>query len=275
MPGERTESTAVQILVGSVALEVCIMATVVEPKTEKETQPQAVPEVSREPDIFAAELAMENSSHNFLPLLLVAGLVLVVGGTIFYFVKGARDVLTVPVATTTISNILKAQGPATIRFSTGTVVASVNEKPDDPHYKLLAKAGVITTAKAKSATSLVVTLTGPGESLLNNINGLQKGKNLDGTPSYVVPLAERKLVSIDKVTMVKPHLAQVEYTWKWVPNRLGNEFDASGSLVKSFPTWDRATLIKSYGVDFYTADPTKTTIVVMESNDGTWKPYAE
>lgn len=251
------------------------MPTVIEPKTEKETKPQPVPEISSEPDLFAAELEMENRSHNFLPLLLVAGLVFVVGGTIFYFVKGARDVLTVPVATTTINNILKAQGPATIRFSTGTVVPSVNEKPEDPHYKLLAKAGVITTAKAKSATSLIVAMTGPGEQLLSNINGMQKGKNPDGSTSYLVPLAERKLVSIDKVTMVKPHLAQVEYTWKWAPNRLGNEFDASGSLVKSFTTWDRATLIKSYGVDFYSADPTKASIVVMEATDGTWKPYVE
>ena len=272
---ERTEPTAVQIRPRSVALEVCIMATVIEPETEKGTQPQPVPQAPAEPDIFAAELAMENRSHNFLPMLLVAGLVLVVGGTIFYFVKGARDVLTVPVATTTVNNILKAQAPATVRFSTGTVVSSVNEKPEDPHYKLLAKAGVITTAKAKTATSLIVTLTGPGEKLLSNINGVQKGKNPDGTTSYTVPLAERQLVSVDKVTMVKPHLAQVDYTWKWLPNRLGKEFDASGSLVKSFTTWDRATLIKSYGVDFYGADPTKASIVVVEATDGTWKPYTE
>jgi hypothetical protein len=251
------------------------MATVIEPETQKETQPQPVYQASAEPDIFAAELAMENRSHNFLPLLLIAGLVLVVGGTIFYFVKGARDVLTVPVATTTVNSILKAQAPATVRFSTGTVVSSVNEKPDDPHYKLLAKAGVVTTAKAKGATSLVVTLTGPGEKLLSDINGVQKGKHPDGTTSYLVPLAGRTLVSVDKVTMVKPHLAQVDYTWKWIPNRLGAEFDASGSLVKSFSTWDRATLIKSYGVDFFGAGPTRSSIVLMEANDGTWKPYAE
>ncbi|MFZ0312687.1 MAG: hypothetical protein WAL85_08280 [Candidatus Korobacteraceae bacterium] len=251
------------------------MATVIEPETEKGTQPQSVPPTPPEPDLFAAELAMENRSHNFLPMLLVAGLVLVVGGTIFYFVKGARDVLTAPVATTTINNILQAQGPATVRFSTGTVVSSVNENPQDPHYKLLAKAGVITTAKVKSATSLIVTLTGPGENLLSTINGVHKAKNPDGTTSYTVPLAERQLVSIDKVTMLKPHLAQVVYTWKWTPNRLGQEFDASGSLVKSFTTWDRATLIKSYGVDFYSADPTKASLVVTESADGTWKPYTE
>ena len=66
----------------------------------------------------------------------------------------------------------------------------------------------------------------------------------------------------------------MQYTWKWVPNRLGTEFDASGSLVKSFATWDRATLIKSYGVDFYSGAPTKASIVLMEK-DGNWKPYVE
>jgi len=45
--------------------------------------------------------------------------------------------------------------------------------------------------------------------------------------------------------------------------------------VKSFSSWDRATLIKSYGVDFYSAPPTKASAVLMEANDGTWKPYTE
>jgi hypothetical protein len=82
-------------------------------------------------------------------------------------------------------------------------------------------------------------------------------------------------VSIDKVTMIKPHLAQVDYSWKWAPNRLGQEFEASGSLVQSFNTWDRATLIKSYGVDFYGAAPAKASVVLIEGDNGTWKPYTE
>ncbi len=247
------------------------MPTVIEPKAE-ESKPQLVPPASNEPELFAAEIAMEKQ-HNFFPLILIAGLVLVVGGTIFYFVKGARDVLTVPVATTTISQILKSQGPATIRFTTGNLTSSVNEKPQDPHYKLLAKAGMVTT-KAKGA-GLTVNLTDAGEKVLSTIDGVQKTKNTDGTTSYLVPLATRDLVSIDKITMVKPHLAQLEYTWKWTPNRLGQEFEASGSLVKSFSTWDRATLIKTYGVDFYNAPPTKAGLVLVEADNGTWKPYTD
>ena len=215
---------------------------------------------------------MEKKSSNFLPLVFILGLVVVVGGAIFYFVKGARDVLTVPVATNTVSQILKAQGPSTVRFSTGTVVSSLNEKPLDPHYKLLAKAGIVTT-KPKGYNTLIVALNPAGEKLLSEIGGVQKSTNPDKTVTYLVPLAERKLVAVNNVTMIRPHLAKVEYTWKWVPNRLGKEFDDSGELVKSFATWDRATLIKTYGADFYGADPTKATIVLMEGNDGNWKPY--
>ena len=250
------------------------MPTVIEPKVKQDVKAQLVPPVSNEPELFAAEIAMEEKSSGIIPLLLIAGLILVVGGTIYYFVKGARDVLTVPVATSTVTNILDAQGPSTIRFSTGTVVSNVNEKPMDPHYKLLAKTGVIVT-KPKGYSSLIVALTPAGEKVLSSIKGVEKANNPDGTVTYVVPLAERKLIDVTNVTMIKPHLARVEYSWKWDPNRLGLEFDASGGLVKSFSGWDRATLIKSYGADFYSAPPSKASIVLMETDKGGWKPYVE
>jgi hypothetical protein len=250
------------------------MPTITEPEVQQEAKPQPVSPASAERELFAAEIEMEKKSSSFLPLILILGLVIVVGSAIFWFVKGARDVLTVPVATNAVSQILKDQGPSTVRFTTGTVVSSLNEKPMDPHYKLLAKAGIITT-KPKGYNSLIVALNPAGEKLFSDIGGVQKSTNPDKTVSYVVPLAERKLVAVNNVTMIKPHLAKVEYAWKWVPNRLGKEFDASGELVKSFNTWDRATLIKTYGADFYSGDPTKATIVLMEGNDGSWKPYAE
>jgi hypothetical protein len=247
------------------------MPTVVEPEVQKDEKSQPItPHV--EPELFAAEIEMEKKSSNFLPLVFILGLVIVVGGAIFYFVKGTRDVLTVPVATNAVSQILKAQGPSTVRFSTGTVVSNINEKPMDPHYKLLAKAGIVTT-KPKGYNSLIVALNPAGEKLFSEITGVQKSTNTDKTVTYVVPLAERKLVAVNNVTMIKPHLAKVEYTWKWAPNRLGKEFDASGALVKSFATWDRGTLIKTYGADFYSGDPTKATIVLMEGSDGNWKAY--
>jgi len=45
--------------------------------------------------------------------------------------------------------------------------------------------------------------------------------------------------------------------------------------VHSFNTWDRGTLIKSYGVDFYSAAPIKASVVLMETKYGEWKPYVE
>jgi len=245
------------------------MATVTEP-TDQATKLQPETPAPAEPELFAAEIEMEKKSSNFVPLLFIVGLIVIVGGTIYYFVKGAKDVLTVPVATTSINQVLKAQGPATVSFSTGSV-----DKPLDPHYELLSKGGVVAINNPKTAAKATVTITGPGETLLGNIDGVQKEKTLTGATKYLVPLAVRTLVSVDKVTMIRPHLAKVDYTWQWKPNRLGQEFDASGSLVKSFSSWDRTTLIKSHGVDFYSAPPTTASIVLMEQNEGVWKPYTE
>jgi len=262
------------------------MPTIIEPKTEKEAKPQLVPPPSNEPELFAAEIAMEKKGLNLFPIILILALVVVVGGFIFYFVKSARDVLTVPVATTSLSDILKAQAPPTVHFNTGTVDPSISGGPE-VNYKLLEKAGVIeiiapkpkAKGKAKGAaeapTSLTVNISGSGGTLLNSIDGVTKAKNADGTTTYTVPLAIRQLVSVEKITTVKPHLAQVAYTWKWVPNRLGQDFDASGSLVQGFSSWERTNLIRSYGVDFYRAGPTKSSIVLMEGDNGNWKPYTE
>jgi len=249
------------------------MPTVVDPELKEQTSSPATPKY-KEPELFAAEVEMEKKSSNFGPLVMIFALVLVVGGTIFYFVKTSREVLTVPVATNSINEILKSQGGGTIHFSTGTIVSSVNEKPMDPHYKLLAKAGIL-TIKPKSWNSIYSNMTPAGEKLLGEIKGVDKGKSSDGNTTYVVPLAVRKLVAIDKVTMIKLHLARVDYTWKWDANRLGKELDASSDIVHSFNTWDRGTLIKDYGVDFYSAAPSKASVVLAETKDGTWKPYVE
>jgi hypothetical protein len=246
------------------------MPTVSDPEVKEPTKPDTV----HEPELFAAEVEMEKKSSSLGPLIMVLALVAVVGGTIFYFIKTAREVLTQPVAQVAINNILKAQGEGRITFSVGTVVSSVNEKPNDPHYKLLAKAGIL-DVKQKSYNTIIATVTSAGQRVLSDIPGVEKGKNPDGNVTYRVPLATRKLVQIDKITMIKPHLAKVDYAWKWDPNRLGKEFDASGELVHNFNTWDRGTLIKSYGVDFYGAAPTKASVVLMETKDGEWKPYVE
>jgi hypothetical protein len=249
------------------------MPTISDPET-KDAKPQLVtPEVKR-PEMFAAEIEMEGKSSNIFPILFVSLLVLVVGGTIFYFVKGAKAVLTQPVATASINTILQGQGPATIRFSTGLITSNVDEKPMDPQYPLLTKAGILETKK-KSWNSITSELTPAGQKLLDGIPGVEKTTKPDKVVTYQVPLAQRKLLAIDKVEMIRPDLARVTYSWQWDPNRLGKEFDASGDLVKSFNTWDRGTLIKSYGVDFYSSAPAHVTLVLQETKDGTWKPYVE
>jgi hypothetical protein len=247
------------------------MPTVTEPK---ETKPQLVTPAAKEPEIFAAEIAMEEKSSSVLPLLFVTALILVVGGAIVYFVRGANAKLSPAAATSTINELLKSQPEAVIKFSTGTLVSSVNEKPMDPHYKLLAKLGIV-TIKPKAWNSIYATMTPAGEKLLSTLNGVEKGTNKDGTITYKVPLAERKLVEISDVKMLNPHLAQVDYTWQWVPNRLGRDFDGTSEAVKSFNTWDRQTLINTYGVNFYSAAPTKVRIVLMQTKDDSWKPYVE
>lgn len=249
------------------------MPTVTDPEIKEKTN-TAAPPAYKEPELFAAEVEMESKSSNFAPLLIIVATVLVVGGTIFYFFKMARSVLTVPVATNSINQIMKAQTGGKLRFSVGTIVSSMNEKPNDPHYKLLAKAGIL-VIKPKSGNSINSALTPAGEKVLSEIKGVDKAKNSDGTTTYLVPLAERKLVKIDKITMIKPNLARVDYIWKWEANRLGKEFDASGALVHDFNTWDRGTLIKDHGVDFYDAAPTKASVTLFENDDGTWKRYVE
>jgi hypothetical protein len=248
------------------------MPTVIDPEVKQSSDPST--EAIHEPELFAAEVEMEKKSTNLGVYIMVIALLAVVGGTIFYFVKTAREVLTDPLATVAVNNILKAQGEGKVNFSVGTVVATVNEKPNDPHYKLLAKAGIL-DVKQKSYNTIIATVTPSGEKVLADIPGVEKGKSPDGNVTYQVPLATRKLVQIDKITMIKPHLARVDYTWKWEPNRLGREFDASGELVHGFNTWDRGTLIKSYGVDFYGGAPTKASVTLMETKDGVWKPYVE
>jgi hypothetical protein len=250
------------------------MPTVIEPR-DTEANPQLVAPAAKEPELFAAEVAMEKTTSSFLPMLFVGALIMVVGGTIYYFVKGANSKLTKPVASAAINEILKSQGPATLKFSTGIITSSVNDKPKDPHYKALAKVGVL-VVKPKSWNSIISTMTPEGQKLLESIKGVEKSQSgKEGIVTYRVPLAERILVDITSIQMINPHLARVEYTWQWKPNRLGREFDASAELVKGFSTWDRQTLIKDYGVDFFSAPPAKVSIVLMQTKDETWKPYVE
>ena len=217
--------------------------------------------------MFEQELEFEKRSNSVVPLLLIVVMILSIVGIAIYYVLQSRQVLTNQEASDVITASLKAMGPVKIHFETGMVKASVEEKPHDPNYVLLEKAGLITVGKDKEFKTPVA-LTEKGKDLLASIEGVKQSKDKDGSDIYVVPIAERKLAAIFRVTMTGTGRANVEYTWKWAPNQLGEIFDASGALVKGFNTWDRSTLISKYGADFYHGEPTKVTLALVKGEKG-------
>ena len=217
--------------------------------------------------MFEQEIELEKRESSVVPLLLIISMILVFVGVAGYYVWQNKQVLGTDQASAVIMASLKAQGPAVVHFHTGLVKASVEERPEAPHYRLLDKAGVIKLGKVTGRTTPVV-LTQQGEKLLSEIPDVTKLREKDGTDAYVVPLANRQLAEIVKVTMLSPERASVQYSWKWDANKLGNLFDASGSLVKSFNTWDRATLIEKSGANFYHNEPSKVAVVLVKSDRG-------
>jgi hypothetical protein len=214
--------------------------------------------------MFEAEVEMERRS-SVVPLLLMLCLLAAIMGLATYVLFQFRG--KTPLRAQDASGIVAAalQGPRpAIHFRTGLVKPSVDEKPGDPNYRLLEKAGIIKLGKA-AKDGVLVSITPEGERLLSAVPGFKKSKEADGTFSYQAPLAQRQLVSIAGVNMNGVNNAIVEYTWKWVPNQLGDLFDAGGPLVKSFNLWERQTLINKYAVDFYNAEPTKSTLALVRS----------
>ena len=226
--------------------------------------------------MFEQELEMEKRQSSVVPLLLIVTLILVIVGVAGYYVLESRKVLSRQEASEVAAEVLKAQRPATLRFHTGVIKSSVDDKPHDPHYRLLEKAGLVRIGKdtGEYKTITPVELTAEGKHLLDEIPGVTKGKEKDGTTVYSVPLAERQLVAVTAVNMINPTRATIDITWKWEPNRLGNLFDASGSMVKAFNTWDRSILIQKYSADFYHGDATKVTLALTRGDNG-WQVASE
>ncbi|MGB9103339.1 MAG: hypothetical protein WCC59_01160 [Terriglobales bacterium] len=226
--------------------------------------------------MFEQEIEMEQRSSSVVPLLLILALVAVIVGTAGYWFMQSRKVLTQQDATTVVASILKAQGPAVLRFHTGTVKSSINEKPRDPHYKLLEKAGMVKLAPVKGKGDVYnIALTPKGEAELTAFPEFQKTKEKDGTLALTVPLARRKLVEVTKVTMNGPSMARVEYTWKWEPTPVGDLFDANGQLIKSFNLWDTQALIEKYGANFYHGDAKKVAVNLVKTDKGSWQLMSE
>ena len=223
--------------------------------------------------MFEQEIEMEKHYSSVVPLLLVGALVVATVSVTLYYLIQSRQTLTTQEDTNLAVEVLKAQGPATVKFHTGAVVPSMDDKPGDPHYRLLEKAGVVKLEKTKGRTAPVA-LTPKGEGLLKQISGVKQFNEKDGTEAYVVPLAERKLLTVSNVTMTSAGRARVQFTWKWETNVLGESFDASGPALKAFNTWDRATLIQKYGAAFYHEAP-KTVVIAAVKTDKGWQLASE
>jgi len=222
--------------------------------------------------MFEQELEMEEREASAIPLLLIVVLILAIVGVAGYYLWQNHQVLTPQQAATVISAV-EAQSPAIIQVHVGKVTPSVAVKPHDPNYRLLEKAGLLKLGKDQGRFT-PVTLTTLGASQFQEIAGVMTTQEGDGTESYTVPIADRKLVEISNITMINPSRAIVDFTWKWEANRLGEVFDASGPLVKSFNTWERGALIQKYGANFYHADPARTTLVLAKVGKR-WEVAAE
>jgi hypothetical protein len=219
--------------------------------------------------MFESEIEMEKKQSSFGPLVVILALVGIVVGGVGYFVYQQKRGLPQEDAKAAVLSIVSERGPAKLSFQTGKVSAWGGERVTDPHYRLLEKAGIIKIGKIGASTA--VTLTSDGEKLLTSIPEYSKKADKDGSVTHLVPLATRKLVGVDKVSMLTHTTARVDYSWKWEPTPLGNDFDASGKLVKSFSTWDRSVLIDRFGAAFYSADPERVAVVLVKRYDG-WKP---
>lgn len=221
--------------------------------------------------MFEQEVDMEKRQSSVVPLLLIVGLILAIVGVAAYYVMENKRVLANEEALRLVATSLKEQGPATMQFRVGRVAASVDARPHDPNYRLLEKVGLIKIGKDQGRITPII-LTSAGEAFLKTIPGVTSGKTPnEDSQTYLVPLADRKLVGTPKVTMHAIGHATVEFAWAWEPTKMGELFDASGTQVKSFNTWDRGTLIDKYGAKFYHGEPQKVTIACMRNDKGVWQ----
>ncbi len=219
--------------------------------------------------MFEEELEFEKKEGGgFGPVIVIVLMVALIVGGIGYVVWQGTRTLKPDEATKVLTAALQQQKPASVRFQTGHLTYSNSvDSLTDPQYKLLEKLGIVTIKKEKDG-SMQVALTPDGEKRISASPELKKKEDKDGTILYVVPLATRVLVKVEKINKLNPNSAQVEYTWKWQPNELGKDFDASGPAVQAFGTYERSMLIQKYGADFYSGKPQDVTVKMVKLYNG-------
>ncbi len=216
--------------------------------------------------MFEAEVEMEKKTGGgYGALVIIFALVAVLVGGIGWVVYQSKLTLKKEQASAAITSGLMSS--VVTHFKIGHVVPSVNDKPDGPNYRLLEKAGFVKLGKTKNG-AVDVTVTAAGNELFDSMKGVGKKKETDGTTTYTVPLAERKLLDVVEIKKLSPAKFEVLYTWKWEPNKLGDMLDVQGTMVHSFSTYDRSVLIDKWGADYYHADPKKAMTYVVKKGDG-------
>jgi hypothetical protein len=223
--------------------------------------------------MFEQEMELEKHQSSALPLLLIVGIIVALVGIAGYFLIQSRKSLSPTEASQVVTNILNAQDPPAVSFHVGLIRDGYEENAKDPRYRLLERAGVITIGKSKAGKTPVA-LTAKGEDLIKQVPGVKQKKDDEGIQGYTIPLAERKLIAVSEVKMKGPERASITYTWKWMPNTLGNEFDASAGKLAGFTTWERVTLIDKQGARFYQETPPPITVNVVAAKNG-WVVAAE
>jgi hypothetical protein len=224
--------------------------------------------------MFEQELEMEQRQSSVVPLLLIIAMILAFVGVAAYYIVQNQRVLPTAEAGNLIAASLKKDGPVTIQIRTGNVVGSVQDRPHDPNYRLLEKAGLIKIGKDRGRVTPII-LTPAGQRLLAEIPGVSQDNDAkDGTEIFIIPVAERILVGTPSVTKTGMGRATAEFTWGWEPNKMGDLLDASGPLVKSFNTWERGTLIDKYNAKFYHGAGTKAVMAFIRTEQG-WQVAAQ
>ena len=223
--------------------------------------------------MFEQEIEMEKKNSSILPLLLMVMLIVGIVGVSLYFVMESRKVLSAAEATPTVLALLDGQKAPALHIQTGSIKADVSDKLREPHYRLLVNEGYLKIGKA-SGSKTPVSLTPQGQAFLAEVTGVKQSKDKDGNTEYIVPLAQKKLLEIGKITMNGPSKAVVEYSWKWETTKAGDLFDAAGPAVKRFNTWERSTLIDKYGANFYREGPTRVATALTKNYYG-WKVSTE
>ncbi len=218
--------------------------------------------------MFEQEIEMEKKEgSSFGPVLIILLLVgLFVGGLGVVIYQGKQKPKPEQ-ATAAVETRLKKTEPITVTFYTGNVSLYAADSPNDPHYKLLEKAGIIKIAKPKGTTAKVE-LTPAGKTFLASFPDVKSIPGKNDTVGYTLPLASRKLAAVGELKRLNQEAFEVHYTWTWVPTPAGEMFDIDGKFVQSLPSYERSMLIDQHGAKYYHAAPAQASLVVIKGDHG-------